>query len=119
MLVFLENIGGSEVVVILLFILIFFGSKNIPGIARTFGRFMRQVRDASQDIQDEIKKSSTEIQREININKALHEANIGVNNQTTGLAQEIEKIEKAVKSNVNPITDSIEESMKDQPNQNP
>ena len=54
---FLSDVSGTEVLVIFLFILIFFGSKSIPTMARTFGRAMREVRNASADLQNEIKKS--------------------------------------------------------------
>ena len=56
MLLFLNDIAGSEVLLILMFILMFFGSKSIPGIAKTFGKTMYQIKQASNDLQDEIKK---------------------------------------------------------------
>ena len=34
------------------------GSKSIPKMARTFGRGLRQIRDASQEIQDDIKRAA-------------------------------------------------------------
>ena len=37
--------------------MLFFGSKSIPKIARTMGRGIRQIKDASQQIQDDIKNS--------------------------------------------------------------
>ncbi len=61
MILFLSDIAGSEILLILVFILIFFGSKSIPGIARTFGRTIRQIKDASQELQSEIKKSGLDI----------------------------------------------------------
>ena len=39
-------------------ILLVFGADKVPDIARTLGKGMRQVRNATQDIKDEIKKSS-------------------------------------------------------------
>ena len=39
-------------------VLLFFGSKSIPKIARSLGRGMRQLRDASQQIQDDIKSAA-------------------------------------------------------------
>jgi Sec-independent protein translocase protein TatA len=39
---------------------LFFGSKSIPKIARSLGRGMRQLRDASQQIQDDIKSTAFE-----------------------------------------------------------
>lgn len=56
-LLFLDSISTGEVVIILLFILIFFGAESIPKIARTFGRTLRQVKDATQDIQRDIQDS--------------------------------------------------------------
>lgn len=47
--------------VIMLFALLFFGSKGIPDLARTLGRTMRQVRDASNEVQREIQRGATEV----------------------------------------------------------
>jgi TatA/E family protein of Tat protein translocase len=57
------DISGGELIVILFFVLIFFGSKGIPGIARTLGRTMRQVRDASAEVQREIQKGSIDVKQ--------------------------------------------------------
>lgn len=73
MLLFLNDIGGSEVVLILVFILIFFGSKSIPGIAQTLGKTMRQIKDASQDVQNEIKKSGLDIKKDLNLTGIIRE----------------------------------------------
>ena len=67
MILFLSDVAGSEVLLILVFILIFFGSKSIPGIAKTFGRTIRQIKDASQDLQDEIKKSTGDMKGDLNL----------------------------------------------------
>ncbi len=50
---------------ILLFVLLFFGSKGIPDIARTLGRTIRQVRDASQEVQREIHRGAQDVRREM------------------------------------------------------
>jgi sec-independent protein translocase protein TatA len=73
MLLFLNDIAGSEILLILFFVLMFFGSKSIPGIAKTFGQTIRQIKDASSDLQKEIKKSTSEMTGEININSILKE----------------------------------------------
>lgn len=49
-----DNIGFGELLVIALFILIFFGPKKIPDIARTLGKAVREFRKAMQDVQSEI-----------------------------------------------------------------
>lgn len=61
----LFDISGGELIVILLFVLIFFGSKGIPDMARTLGRTMRQVRDASQEVQREIHRGAHEVRRAV------------------------------------------------------
>lgn len=57
---FLEGISAGELIFVFLIILLFFGSKSIPKMARTFGRGMRQLRDASQQIQDDIKYAASD-----------------------------------------------------------
>jgi sec-independent protein translocase protein TatA len=57
------SISGGELLVVLLFVLLFFGSKGLPGIARGMGRTLRQVRDASNEVQREITRSAMEVKR--------------------------------------------------------
>lgn len=70
---FLGDVAGSEIVVILIVILLFFGSKSIPGIAKTMGQAMYQIRNASNELQQEIKKSGVGIKEELNISSILKE----------------------------------------------
>jgi Sec-independent protein translocase protein TatA len=71
---FLGDVAGSEILVILAVILLFFGSKSIPGIAKTMGQAMYQIRNASNELQHEIKKSGMGIKEELNINSILKES---------------------------------------------
>lgn len=73
MLLFLNDIAGSEILLILFFVLMFFGSKSIPGIAKTFGQTIRQIKDASSDLQKEIKKSTGEMAGEVNLKSILED----------------------------------------------
>ncbi len=57
------DISGGELLLIMVVVLMFFGSKGLPGIARTIGRTMRQVRDASADVQREIQRGATEVKQ--------------------------------------------------------
>ena len=52
-------IGGPEIVIALLFIVMFFGSKKIPELARGLAKAMREVKDASNDIKKEIRDSAS------------------------------------------------------------
>ena len=60
-LILLFGISGGEIFLVLLFVLIFFGADKIPGIARTMGRTMRQIRDTTSDIQRDIQNSANSI----------------------------------------------------------
>jgi len=52
------NLGGGEIVLILFVILLMFGGKGIPSIARTLGKGIREFKDATSDIQRDIQKST-------------------------------------------------------------
>lgn len=54
---------------ILMFILIFFGSKRIPEFARSLGKGMREIKDASDSIKNEITGSVRDVEREIYENR--------------------------------------------------
>ncbi|MBV6405447.1 MAG: twin-arginine translocase TatA/TatE family subunit [Flavobacteriales bacterium] len=70
----LFDISGGELIVILLFVLLFFGAKGIPDIARTAGRAMRQLRDATDDVQREIRKGASEVRREVEAQQRAFDA---------------------------------------------
>lgn len=53
-----SGIGGSEVLLVLLVVLILFGSKRIPEFARTMGKATREVRKALDQIRDEVDTAS-------------------------------------------------------------
>ena len=51
-------ISGPEIFVILLIVVMLFGSDKLPEIARGLGKGMRQIKDATNDIKQEIKSSA-------------------------------------------------------------
>ncbi len=54
-------IGGPEILVILLFVLLLFGSKKIPEVARMLGKGMREFRRATDEIKKEINEETKDI----------------------------------------------------------
>lgn len=54
---FIGGLGGTEVLVILLAILLLFGAKRIPELARGLGRGIREFKDATNEIKSDIEKS--------------------------------------------------------------
>ena len=69
---FIGGLGGWEVLLILLVVLLLFGAKKIPELARGLGKGIREFKDATEGIKREIEKSSQEIEKEGNdIKKTL------------------------------------------------
>ena len=55
---FFGGLGGQEVLLILLVILIFFGAKKIPELARGLGKGIREFKDATKDIKNDIEEGA-------------------------------------------------------------
>jgi sec-independent protein translocase protein TatA len=54
------GLGTTEIVLILIVVLIFFGGKRIPEFARGLGRGIREFKDAASGIKNEIEKEAGE-----------------------------------------------------------
>lgn len=66
-----NDVDGYEVLVIILVVLIFFGPKSIPGIAKTLGKALYSIRNATNDLKDEIRKSGVDVKKDLNIEQLL------------------------------------------------
>jgi len=67
-------ISGSEIFIILLVVLLLFGSKKIPDVAKGLGKGIREFRRATDEIKkeisdNEITKDIKEIKKEISDNE--------------------------------------------------
>lgn len=60
------NLGGGEIVLILFVILLLFGGKGIPGIAKSLGKGLREFKDATSGIQKEIEETTGGITGQVN-----------------------------------------------------
>lgn len=82
-------ISGGEIFFIMFIVVMVFGADKIPDIARGLGKGMRQLKDATEDIKQEIQKSAEKQ---------------GINTDfTKDIKQEIDK----VKENINEVTGTI------------
>ncbi|MFV5694730.1 twin-arginine translocase TatA/TatE family subunit [Flavobacterium sp. LB3P122] len=52
------GIGGGELIFIMFIVLMLFGSDKVPEIARTMGKAMAQIKNATNDIKSEIQKGA-------------------------------------------------------------
>ena len=84
-------IGTTEIMFILFIAVMVFGADKIPEVARGLGKGMRSLRDASNDIKSEIKKSSTEGNKiETNVTESIKE-------EITKVKDEIEDFSGSIK----------------------
>ncbi len=60
MLAFIGNLGTGEILIILLIILLLFGAKKIPELARGLGKGMKDFKKALNEVEDEIKNTDEE-----------------------------------------------------------
>ncbi len=88
------GIGGGEIVFIILIALMLFGSENIPNIARTLGKGIAQIKNATDDIKSEIQRSA-------------EENGLDVKSLTGGLNDEIEKVKGGFNKMVNEHTQDL------------
>lgn len=56
----LPNIGYGELLIILVLALLLFGAKQVPEIARSFGRAINSFKAGMKDAPEEIKKETPE-----------------------------------------------------------
>lgn len=84
------GISGGELVVVLLLVVMLFGANRIPEIARGLGKGIREVKKASNDIKDEIYRSSED--------DSLRKFKEKIDKEK----KEIEDIAGSIKRNLNP-----------------
>lgn len=76
------EVGGGEILLIMLVALMFFGSKNVPQIARGLGKGMREIRNASNSIKSEIVREAERVKEESGITRELKEVESEIRKNT-------------------------------------
>lgn len=91
------GIGGGELFFIVLVVLMLFGSDKVPDIARTLGKGMQQLKNATNDIKSEIHKSA-EVE---DLKKTF--TDIGTDNVSSDITKEIDKVKEDIEDMSGPI----------------
>ncbi len=55
--VFIGGLGGTEILLLLFVVLLLFGAKKIPELARGLGKGIREFKDATKEIKNELEES--------------------------------------------------------------
>lgn len=96
------GIGGGELIFIIFIALMLFGSDKIPDIARTMGKAMAQLKNATNEIKSEIQKGA-----EANgIDTSMKEL-------TATFTDEVEKVKSNLDSTILPEVTKTKEDIED------
>lgn len=58
---FIGSLGGQEIFVIFMIVLLLFGAKKLPELARGIGKSMGEFKKAREDFEKEITRSETDV----------------------------------------------------------
>jgi TatA/E family protein of Tat protein translocase len=64
LLAFMGPIGGPEMMIIFIVVLLLFGAKKIPELARGLGKSMGEFKRARDEFEDEIRTAEMEVKVE-------------------------------------------------------
>lgn len=99
------GIGGGELIFIMFIVLMLFGSDKVPEIARTMGKAMAQLKNATNDIKNEIHKGAEANGFDQNM----------LNDFTNNINSEIDKTKVNLftdtTSQINKVAEEIEDSI--------
>lgn len=96
------GIGGGELIFIIFIALMLFGTDKIPVIARNLGKGMAQLKNATNEIKSEIKKSA--------------EANgldNSINELTSTFTREVDSVKGSLDTNLSNPIDTMKEDLDD------
>ena len=84
-------IGGSEIFIIGLIVVMLFGADKIPEIARSLGKGMRQLKDATDDLKREIKDTAGSEDLVGDIKKEISEVKKNANDFSRPIKKQMKK----------------------------
>ena len=59
-LLFLENLGTGEIIIIAIIVLLLFGGKKIPELMKGIGKGVKNFKDGVKGLEDDIKIDDTD-----------------------------------------------------------
>jgi sec-independent protein translocase protein TatA len=104
-----ENLGGGEVLLIFLVILIMFGPKKIPELATSLGKGLRKFREAKEGLEDQLKTAIKEPMEALQAAKSNFEMHVNT------AAEQVQETSKALEANVPQSTISPTQSIPNTP----
>ena len=56
-LAFLQNLSSWELILIFMAVLLFFGAKRLPGLAKSLGKSLREFKNATSGIENDLRNA--------------------------------------------------------------
>jgi len=103
------GIGGGELVFILFIVLMLFGSDKIPDIARTLGKGMAQLKNATNDLKSEIQKGA----EENGLDQTFRDLHGNFTDVRANINAEISKAKDNLLAETNANTEPVKEAIDD------
>jgi sec-independent protein translocase protein TatA len=85
-----KTMGGSEIILILLAVLVLFGADKLPEFAKGLGKGLREVKKATDEIKNELTNTSGDIVNEV---KNSFDS---VTKESTDLTSEVKEVQSTV-----------------------
>lgn len=104
---FLDALGGGEMFVIILVVLLLFGPDKLSGIAKAIGKGIRQINDVKEQVHNEIQKNTGNLHSEIE--KHTSEIKSEIEKAGQGMTQQLNKANKTILEESKAITDVSKE----------
>lgn len=110
------DFGTGEILLIVLAIFLVFGPGKIPELARTMGKFVNEIKKASEDVRSEINREADRQEREEKLKKYKEQVNSELDNEkgTTDSDQEMTvEVENETKDEVKKEDDPSDSKAKE------
>ena len=81
------HLGPMEIALILIVVLLLFGAKRIPEIARSLGRASQEYKKAKEDFLAEVNKPAEDVKDAVESDKSAQAVNAAKEDKDSGPAQ--------------------------------
>lgn len=102
------NLGFGELFAIFVVVLLLFGADKIPQFARSLGKGIRYVKDATDSVKRDIESSVDEVKNDVGVNMDEVKKNMEVANSVRKKAnQGVKSVYKDIVDSVDNVTDQV------------
>ena len=101
------NLGGGELFIIVLVVILFFGSDKLPEIAKGLGKGIREINNAKAQIQNEIQNHTGNFREELQ--KHTSEIRTEMDKAGQGFKRQIDDATKTIANEGKAIDDTMKD----------